>query len=74
MKREKIMTLEHVIRIIAGTLVILSLGLGYWVHEAWFLFTGFVGLNLIQSAFTKWCLAESILRRLFFQQPELQKN
>jgi hypothetical protein len=60
------MSLEHVIRILAGTLVLLSIGLGYWIHEGWFLLTAFVGVNLIQSAFTKWCLAESIIRRLFY--------
>jgi hypothetical protein len=52
----------------AGTFVIMSLSLGYFVHEAWFLFTGFVGLNLLQSAFTKWCLAESIIKRLITKQ------
>ncbi len=65
------MSLEHVIRIIAGTFVLGSLALGYWVHEAWFLFTAFVGLNLLQSAFTKWCLAESILKRLFYGRPQI---
>ena len=64
------MSLEHAIRIIAGTFVLGSLALGYWVNEAYFLFTAFVGLNLLQSAFTKWCLAESILRKLFYSSPE----
>jgi len=47
------MTVERIIRMMAGTFVIMSLILGYWVHKGWFLFTGFVGLNLLQSAFTK---------------------
>jgi hypothetical protein len=58
------MKLEHIIRAIAGTLVLVSLGLGYWLSPWWHLLTAFVGLNLLQSAFTKWCLAEQILKKL----------
>ena len=61
------MTLENTIRLIAGTFVLVSLSLGYWVHPGWFIFTAFVGVNLIQSSLTKWCLAESILKRLVFK-------
>jgi len=43
--------------------VLLSLALGWWVHPAWFLFTAFVGLNLLQSGFTKWCPMMAILRK-----------
>jgi hypothetical protein len=56
------MTLEHKIRLIAGTLILVSLALGWWVSPYWFLFTAFVGVNLIQSSITKWCLMEDILR------------
>lgn len=56
------MTMERKIRIIAGTLVLASLALGWWVSPYWFLFTAFVGVNLIQSGITKWCLMEDILR------------
>jgi hypothetical protein len=56
------MSLDHKIRLIAGTFVLGSLALGWWVSPYWFLFTTFVGLNLIQSAVTKWCLMEDILR------------
>ncbi|MGD8698554.1 MAG: DUF2892 domain-containing protein [Gemmatimonadales bacterium] len=56
------MSLDHKIRLIAGTLVLASLALGWWVSPYWLLFTAFVGLNLIQSALTKWCLMEDILR------------
>ena len=55
------MTINDAIRAIAGTFIIVSLLLGYNVNELWFLFTAFVGLNLIQSSFTKWCLMEKIL-------------
>jgi hypothetical protein len=58
------MTLERYIRLIAGTFVLASLALGTWVNPYWYLFTAFVGLNLFQSALTKWCLMEDILRKL----------
>lgn len=57
------MKMEHVIRIIAGTFILASLALGTWVNHYWYLFTAFVGLNLFQSGFTKWCLMEDILRK-----------
>jgi len=52
------------LRGIAGFLVVLSLALGYWVHPGFFLFTAFVGLNLFQSAFSRWCPMMAILRKL----------
>lgn len=58
------MKLESAIRILAGTMVLISLSLGHWVHEAWLLLGAFVGVNLIQSAFTGLCPAEHILRKL----------
>ena len=56
------MTMERKIRLIAGSFVLLSLALGWWVSPWWFLFTAFVGVNLVQSSVTKWCLMEDILR------------
>jgi hypothetical protein len=58
------MKMEQYIRAIAGTFVLLSLALGYLYSPYWHLFTAFVGLNLLQSAFTKWCLMEDILVKL----------
>jgi len=58
------MTVERVVRIIAGTFVLGSLALGIWVNHNWFWFTAFVGANLLQSGFTNWCLAEIILKKL----------
>lgn len=58
------MDVERAVRLIAGALVLLSLALGYWVSPYWYLFTAFVGLNLFQSAFTKWCPMMLILRKL----------
>lgn len=58
------MGLENMIRMIAGSFVLASLALGYFVSPYWFLFTAFVGVNLVQSAFTHWCLMEKILMKL----------
>jgi len=58
------MTKNEALRMIAGTFVLLSLALGHWVHPGWYLFTSFVGLNLLQSAFTKWCPVMWLLDRL----------
>jgi hypothetical protein len=48
------------IRRLAGVFVLASLALGYWVSPWFFLFTAFVGLNLLQSSFTKWCPVERV--------------
>ena len=51
-------------RVIVGTFVLLSVVLAVYVHISWLWFTVFIGVNLIQSAFTKWCLLETILVKL----------
>jgi hypothetical protein len=61
---EEVMTVERALRLIAGIFVLLSLGLGYCISPYWFLFTGFVGLNLFQSGLTNWCPAMVLLRKL----------
>ena len=58
------MQMEQMIRAIAGTFILVSVALGYFVSPYWFLFTAFVGANLLQSAFTHWCLMEDILKKL----------
>ncbi len=63
------MTSWQLVRVVAGFFILLSLALGYpaspfFVHEYWLGFTAFVGINLLQSGLTKWCLMESILRKL----------
>jgi hypothetical protein len=60
---------EHLIRIIAGTFILASLALGTWVSHYWYWFTAFVGANLFQSGFTKWCLMEDILAKLHLGTP-----
>jgi hypothetical protein len=58
------MTVNRFLRMIAGFFVLLSLALGYWVSPYWYLLTAFVGLNLLQSAFSDWCPMMTILRKL----------
>ena len=58
------MNVERFLRLIAGTLVMVSVALGYYVSPYWFLFTVFIGLNLFQSAFTNWCPMMTFLRKL----------
>jgi hypothetical protein len=57
------MELNQWLRAIAGLFVLLSIALGWFVSPYWFLFTAFVGVNLFQSAFTRWCPMMAILRR-----------
>ena len=57
------MTLNEMLRLIAGSFVVMSLLLGWLIHPAFFLFTAFVGLNLIQSAFTGTCPMMWLLRK-----------
>lgn len=61
------MTVDRGLRLVAGTFVLASLLLGYFVSPYWYLFTVFVALNLIQSAFTNWCPMMAILRSLGFR-------
>jgi hypothetical protein len=61
------MTVERGLRMLSGFFILLSLALGYWVNPYWYLFTAFVGLNLLQSAFTNWCPAMFFLRKCGLQ-------
>lgn len=64
-KKEEIdMKMEQYIRAIAGSFVLVSVLLAHFHSLYWLFFTAFVGLNLLQSAFTKWCLMESFLEKL----------
>lgn len=56
--------MDRYIRAIAGVFIILSVLMAYFVNINWIWFTLFVGANLLQSSFTKWCLMEDILRAL----------
>lgn len=59
----------QIVRLVAGTFILLSLALGIpgspiFVSQWWLAFTAFVGINLLQSALTQWCMMESILCKL----------
>ncbi len=58
------MNVERWLRLIAGTFVLASLALGHWVNGYFYLFTAFVGLNLLQSGLTDWCPMMSFLKLL----------
>jgi len=57
------MTIERSLRLVAGFFVLASLALGFVISPYFYLFTAFVGLNLLQSGFTNWCPMMSILRK-----------
>ncbi len=63
------MTMNEALRLIAGGLVMLSVGLGYLVHPGWFILTLFVSVNLIQSAFTHWCPMMWMLHKAGLEDP-----
>jgi len=58
------MTVERAVRLMAGVMILLSLALAHFVSLYWLWLTVFVGLNLLQSAFTNWCPAMWILRAM----------
>ncbi len=58
------MTINEALRAIAGIVILITLALGAWVHPYWYFFAAFVGLNLLQSAFTRWCPAMVIFRKM----------
>lgn len=56
--------INRIIRAIAGAFILISLLLAIYINQNWLWFTAFVGANLLQSSFTKWCLMEDILKKL----------
>ena len=58
------MTIERGSRLMAGVMVLISLALAHFLSHYWLWLTAFVGLNLLQSAFTNWCPGMIILRAL----------
>ena len=63
------MTSWQIVRLVAGTFILVSLALGapgspFFLSEWWLAFTAFVGANLLQSALTRWCPMETIVRKL----------
>jgi hypothetical protein len=68
------MTIERTLRLMAGLFVLISLALGHWVNQYWYLFTAFVGLNLFQSGLTNWCPMMTFLRKLGVESREKLKH
>ncbi len=62
------MTVNAALRLMAGCVVLISLALGAYISPNWFYLTGFVGLNLLQSAFTGWCPAVLVFQKLGLKQ------
>lgn len=58
------MTVERAVRLLAGVVVLLSVTLAHYFSLSWLWLTVFVGLNLLQSAFTSWCPAMAIFRAM----------
>lgn len=58
------MTVDRAVLAFAGFMVLLSAALAWWVSEAWLLLTAFVGLNMLQSAFTGFCPAAIVFKKL----------
>ena len=58
------MTTEKLIRVLAGSMILTSVALAHFVSPKWLLLTCFVGVNLIQSAFTGFCPAETVFKKL----------
>jgi hypothetical protein len=68
------MSIERIMRVMAGFMILLSLGLAQFTgqidltHLSWLWFTTFIGLNLLQSGFTGFCPPEGLLRKLGFKE------
>ena len=58
------MTIDRAVMAFAGFMVLLSLALGWYVSPYWYLLNAFVGLNLIQASFTRFCPAAMIFKAL----------
>ncbi|GAA0890955.1 DUF2892 domain-containing protein [Fulvivirga kasyanovii] len=53
----------RIVHAVAGMFILISLLLSIYVNQNWLWFTAFVGANLLQSSFTKWCLMSDILAK-----------
>jgi len=57
------MTVDRIVHLVAGLMVLLGLGLAHYVHEYWLLLPAFVGLNLAQSGLTNFCPLAFMLKK-----------
>lgn len=65
---------ERIIRAVAGSIVLASVALAYWVHPYWIGLAIFVGFNLLQSSFTRFCPLEKILDAFGVDSPRCDSN
>ena len=66
------MTINEALRLIAGTMILVSLLLTQFHSPNWMWFTAFIGVNLLQSSITKWCLMMTILKKLGLKESNAQ--
>jgi hypothetical protein len=62
METERRMTVDEALRLVAGAFLLISLVLAHFVNPNWLWFTAFIGANLLQSAFTRWCPMMAVLK------------
>lgn len=58
------MSIDRIVLAFAGCMILLSVALAHWVSPWWLLLTTFVGVNLLQSSFTRFCPLALVLKRL----------
>lgn len=58
------MSIKDILRLVPGLMILFSVAMGVYVNKWWLALAVFVGLNLLQSSITKWCLLEDILRKM----------
>lgn len=63
------MTLDRAVLAFAGVVVLASLGLGVFVHPAWFWLTAFAGANMLQASFTGFCPAAIVFKKVLSVKP-----
>lgn len=63
LENDSIMKSERIIRMFAGVVILGSVALAHYHSVRWLWVTAFVGLNLLQSAFTNFCPLEIVLKK-----------
>jgi len=71
-QKDGVMIITDWVHVLAGAFILISLALGTWVHPGWYFFTAFVGANLLQYGFSKFCPLATILKKLGV--PETRTN
>jgi len=65
---------ERIVRAVAGTIVLTSILLAFFVDVKWLFLTSFVGVNLLQSSFTKFCPLEKVLDKMNIKEDRKRAN